>query len=278
LELRKAGYQTFKKDITINEGETCMVNNPLEKEVTTVSSSLNTHSSTTTFTVNGVTFSMVKVDGGTFRMGATEEQGSDADSDEEPVRKVILSSYYIGVTEVTQALWQAVMGNNPSYYKGDNRPVESVSWNDCQKFIKKLNSLTGRTFRLPTEAEWEYAARGGNRSKGYKYSGSNKLSEVAWYTDNSRATTHQVAGKIPNELGLYDMSGNIWEWCNDRFGSYSSTPQTDPKGSTNGSFRVNRGGGWSYGARHCRVSNRDYYTPDASRDNLGLRLCLSPVR
>jgi formylglycine-generating enzyme required for sulfatase activity len=175
---------------------------------------------------------------------------------------VILSSYYIGVTEVTQALWQAVMGNNPSYYKGDNRPVESVSWNDCQEFIKKLNSLTGRTFRLPTEAEWEYAARGGNRSKGYKYSGSNKLSEVAWYTDNSRAITHQVAGKIPNELGLYDMSGNIWELCNDLWGA---------------SCRVVRGGGWINDARRCRVSHRGV-TSSGSKNDLGLRLCLSPVR
>lgn len=166
-----------------------------------------------TLTVNGIKYNMVWVDGGTFRMGATSEQGSDADSDadsdEKPVHSVTLSSYYIGKTEVTQALWKAVMGSNPSYFEGDDLPVEQVSWDDCQEFIRKLNSLTGQNFRLPTEAEWEFACRGGNNSRGYKYSGSNYIDNVAWNWDNSGKKTHPVATKSPNELGIYDMSGNV---------------------------------------------------------------------
>ena len=165
------------------------------------------------FMVNGVSFEMVRVEGGTFHMGATSEQKDEAWDREKPVHSVTLSSYYIGKTEVTQALWQAVMGSNPSNFKGSNLPVECVCWNDCQEFIQKLNSLTGRNFRLPTEAEWEFACRGGNNSRGYKYSGSNNLGSVAWYDDNSGGQTHPVATKAPNELGIYDMSGNVWEWC-----------------------------------------------------------------
>ena len=155
---------------------------------------------------------------------------SDADDDERPVHSVTLSSYSIGETEVTQALWTAVMGSNPSNFKGNNLPVEKVSWNDCQTFIRKLNDLTGENFRLPTEAEWEFAARGGNRSRGYKYSGSDNLGDVAWYTDNSGDKTHAVKSKSPNELGIYDMSGNVWERCSDIFGDYHDSPQTNPKG------------------------------------------------
>lgn len=195
-----------------------------------------------TLTVNGIKYNMVWVDGGTFRMGATSEQGSDAYSDEKPVHSVTMSSYYIGKTEVTQALWKAVMGSNPSEFKGDNWPVESVSWNDCQAFIRKLNALTGQNFRLPTEAEWEFACRGGNNSRGYKYSGSNYIDNVAWYDGNSGDKTHPVATKSPNELGIYDMSGNVWEWCADWYGDYSSGRQTNPKGPYGGSYRVSRGG------------------------------------
>ncbi len=166
-----------------------------------------------TFTVNGVSFKMIFVEGGTFTMGATAELESDALGGEKPTHRVTLSSYMIGETEVTQELWQAVMGGNPSLHKGARNPVEWVSWNDCQEFIDKLNRLTGRKFGLPTEAQWEYAARGGNRSKGYKYSGSNNIDELAWYDGNSG--THLVATKKPNELGIYDMSGNLWEWCQD---------------------------------------------------------------
>ena len=243
---------------------------------------------TETFTVKGVSFKMIKVDGGTFTMGATSEQGSDAQSNEKPAHQVMLSDYCIGETEVTQELWLAVMGTNPSqftaaggYYDNLQRPVEKVSWNDCQTFISKLNSLTGKNFRLPTEAEWEFAARGGNKSKGYKYAGSNVIDDVAWYYSNAAAMgstsfeygTHSVATKDPNELGLYDMSGNVREWVNDWYGDYANA-QVNPTGPATGSYRVNRGGGWSYSATRCRVSYRYYNTPTGASSLLGLRLAL----
>ena len=229
-----------------------------------------------TYTVNGVSFTMISVKGGTFTMGATAEQEGDAYDAEKPAHRVTLSNYTIGQTEVTQALWQAVMGSNPSGYTGDlQRPVECVSWDDCQTFITKLNQLTGKNFRLPTEAEWEYAARGGNQSQGYKYAGSDNVDEVAWYSGNSNSTTHRVATKAPNELGLYDMSGNVWEWCQDRDGSYSSDAQTNPTGPTGGwAWRMFRGGGWASDARNCRVSSRNNYPPSYAYKGLGLRLAL----
>ena len=233
-----------------------------------------TAESTNNEVISNLISNMVEVEGGTFTLGATPEQGRDADQDEKPTHEVTLSSYYIGKYEVTQRLWQAVMGSNPSKFKGDNRPVECVSWDDCQAFIRKLNQLTGKHFRLPTEAEWEYAARGGNRSKGYKYAGSDNIDNVAWYDDNSGSTTHDVGLKQPNELGLYDMSGNVWEWCSDGYGSYSSSAQTNPRGASSGSNRVYRGGSWIYYAGCCRVSFRGYDTPDSPRFNLGLRLVL----
>ena len=224
------------------------------------------------FNVKGVKFTMVAVEGGTFTMGATSEQGRKADSDEKPTHRVTLSNYLIGQTEVTQELWQAVMGNNPSSFKGSSNPVERVSWDDCQEFIRKLNNITGEQFRLPTEAEWEYAARGGKKSQGYKYSGSNNIGELAWYESNSSSKTHPVATKQPNELGIYDMSGNVWEWCSDWYGDYSSSSQTNPTGAVNGSYRVNRGGSWSSSARGCRVSCRNGDYPDFRDFYLGLRL------
>lgn len=225
-----------------------------------------------TFTVNGVKFTMVPVEGGTFTMGATSEQGSDAWGKEKPAHKVTLSDYYIGQTEVTQALWKAVMGSNPSDSKGDNLPVEQVSWDDCQVFIQNLNQLTGKQFRLPTEAEWEYAARGGRKSRGYKYAGGNDIGLVAWYTGNSGDETHTVATKQANELGVYDMSGNVWEWCSDRYGDYQSSSQSDPQGPSSGSDRVYRGGGYYSDAVYCRVSYRIDFTPDFRSFDLGLRL------
>ena len=224
---------------------------------------------------------MVYVEGGTFTMGATTEQTTKADSDERPTHKVTLSDYYIGETEVTQALWSAVMGTNPSYFTGNNNPVEKVSYTDCIEFIDKLNEmfsgrLNGMKFALPTEAQWEFAARGGNKSRGYKYSGSNYIGDVAWYDNNSDSKTHPVAQKRPNELGLYDMSGNVWEWCRDWYGGYSSSSQTNPIGPTNGSSRVNRGGGWRNDARYCRVSYRLNYDPSYGSFNLGFRLALVP--
>ena len=224
---------------------------------------------------DGISIEMVKVEAGTFMMGATSEM-KDPDDDEKPVHQVILTNdYYMGKYEVTQALWEAVMGSNPSIFKGDNLPIETVSWNDCQEFISKLNSMTGRKFRLPTEAEWEYAARGGKKSRSYQYSGSSNISDVAWYDGNSGSKTHPVGTKQANELGIYDMSGNVYEWCQDWYGSYSSSSQTNPTGSVSGSDRVHRGGSWGSNARYCRSSFRCYNTPDFRNDYLGLRLVLS---
>ena len=229
-----------------------------------------------TFTVNGVSFEMIAVEGGTFTMGATSEQGSDAYDDEKPAHQVTLSSYYIGKTEVTQELWQAVMGSNPSKFSGTNLPVEKVSWEDCQSFVIKLNELTGKNFRLPTEAEWEYAARGGNKSNGFKFSGGNNIAEVAWYSGNGNKISHPVATKAPHELGIYDMSGNVWEWCSDWYSSsyYTSSSQTNPTGPNSGSYRVYRGGSWSGNDRYCRVSHRDSNYPSYRFNYVGLRLAL----
>ena len=235
------------------------------------------------FTVNGVTFTMVHVEGGTFTMGATAEQ-TGADGNERPVHQVTLSDYYIGETEVTQALWKAVMGYSPtsdgsswtsSYGLGDNYPAYYISYNYVQSFITRLNSLTGRTFRMPTEAEWEYAARGGSKRKGYLYSGSNTIGDVAWYGSNSGRKTHPVAQKAANELGLYDMSGNVYEWCSDRYGTYSSSALTNPTGPSTGPNRVLRGGGWGNLATYCRVANRVIGTPSDRSSTYGVRLVLS---
>ena len=226
----------------------------------------------------------VKVQAGTFTMGCTSEQ-SDCWNDEKPAHRVTLTQdYYLGKYEVTQAQWRKVMGSNPSKFKNcDNCPVERVSWDDIQEFLVKLNAATGtkgtsKNYRLPTEAEWEYAARGGHKATSTKYAGSNDIDEVAWYNDNSGYKTHPVGQKAANELGLYDMTGNVCEWCADWYGSsyYSSSSQTDPKGPSSGQFRVLRGGSWRYYARGCRVSNRDAGTPDYSYNSrAGFRLCLS---
>ena len=236
------------------------------------------------FHIGGVSFDMIWVEGGTFCMGATSEQGNDAYGDEEPVHSVTLSGYYIGKTEVTQALWESVMCSNPSTIQDNDLPVENVSWDDCQEFIRKLNSLTGQNFRLPTEAEWEFACRGGNNSRGYKYSGGNDIDNVAWNTDNSGRKTwlrgfsgrrvHHVATKLPNELGIYDMSGNVFEWCSDWYGDYSIHAQTNPKGSDDGVYRVLRGGSWGINARSCRSSYRSGGSPGFRSSYLGLRLAL----
>ena len=241
-----------------------------------------TPSANQSFTVKGVTFTMIAVEGGTFKMGAqsSDSGGDNYDSEawdrESPVHSVTLSSYYIGETEVTQELWEAVMVSNPSIFSGyPQRPVEQISWNDCQEFITKLNELTGKNFRLPTEAEWEYAARGGNKSQGYKYSGGNTIGDVAWYADNSSSRTHDVKTKQANELGIYDMSGNVFEWCQDWYGSYSSGSQTNPIGPSSGSHRVIRGGSWYGNALYCRVSDRFLNSPDDGDHFIGLRLSLS---
>ena len=223
------------------------------------------------FTVKGVSFTMKNVNGGSFQMG---NDSDDAYRDERPVHKVKVSSFYMGETEVTQALWQALMDNNPSRFKGGKRPVECVSWNDCQEFIRILNQITGYQFRLPTEAEWEFAALGGKKGHGYKYAGKNFISSIAWFLDNSDNKTHTVKGKSPNELWLYDMSGNVWEWCADWYGRYAAGSQIDPTGVEEGSYRVLRGGCWNSNDWYCRVSNRSFNNPDFSGDGYGFRLAL----
>ena len=219
------------------------------------------------------------VEAGTFQMGSTT-----GDSDEAPVHSVTISKdYYMGETEVTQALWEAVTGYSPTSdgYSwsskdglGDNYPAYYISYEDVQSFITELNSLTGENFRMPTEAEWEFAARGGNKSKGYQYSGSNTLGDVAWYIDNSSSKTHAVKSKAANELGIYDMSGNVWEWCSDWYDTYSSNAQIDPTGHTTGTYRVFRGGSWDHNAAHCRCADRHDCTPSHRYDFLGVRLAL----
>lgn len=226
-----------------------------------------------TYTVNGVSFNMVQVDGGTFTMGGTAEQEKPYNN-EKPTHQVTLSSYLIGETEVTQELWQAVMGSNPSEFPGNKRPVEKVSWYDCQEFIKKLNQQTGARFRLPTEAEWEFAALGGNKSHNYTYAGSNTLDDVAWYRSNSDLKCHEVRGKAANELGLYDMSGNVVEWCQDWYGSYSRDNQTDPTGPTTGIAFVYRGGCWYNEDSNCGVTLRNWYLASKRYADLGFRISI----
>ncbi|MEO1382291.1 MAG: SUMF1/EgtB/PvdO family nonheme iron enzyme [Bacteroidota bacterium] len=207
----------------------------------------------------GILPEMTMVEGGTFQMA----EGYS----------VTLSDYEIGTYSVTQILWQNIMGDNPSRFTGDlMRPVECVSWEDCQEFIQKLNEKTGLNFRLPTEAEWEFAARGGNLSKGFEYAGSNNLDEVGWYGGNSGSKTHSVGQKAPNELGLYDMSGNVWEWCQDWYDKYPSGRHTNLQGAESGVYRVLRGGSWHSLPRHCRVADRDYGTPLYRSRRNGFRL------
>lgn len=243
--------------------------------------------------VSGLSFEMVYVQGGTFRMGAAEDD-EEAYDREKPSHSVTLSDYYIGKHEVTQGLWKAVMGTtieeqrdkaeeywNEScelYGIGNNYPMYYVSWNEAQEFVRKLSELTGKKYVLPTEAQWEYAARGGAKSKGYKYSGSNTISDVAWYgEDYNTGSTHLVGKKLSNELGIYDMSGNVGEWCSDWFHSnyYANSPQTNPTGSASGSLRVYRGGSWDSDGGSCRVSIRDGGGPDGRYINLGFRVALA---
>lgn len=271
-------YKDYYSNVTVKGNETIKLSPHLEKAPPPGSK---------TFTVGDVEFTMIPVEGGTFLMGATGEQGTDANEDEKPVHQVTLPSYYIGETEVTQELWETVMGKNPSKFKGAKRPVERVSWKDCQKFLNKLYERTGFNFRLPTEAEWEFAARGGNKSLGFKYSGSNNIDDVAWYYDNSDKQSHEVKTKQPNELGIYDMSGNVWEFVHDYYDAYTGRAQVDPIGPLSDIFSMHviRGGCWNYytpqkdsrwlsSTKGCRVSLRSHDTVERRNKQTGLRLAL----
>ncbi len=218
------------------------------------------------------TIDMVYVQGGTFQMGSKE-----GEADELPIHTVSVSDFYIGKFEITQAQWKLVMGNNPSNFSNcDDCPVEQVSWDDAQKFITVLNQKTGKKYRLPTEAEWEYAARGGQKSKGYIYSGSNNIFDVVWFDANSSYSTHHVGKKQMNELGIYDMTGNVWEWCQDFYGVYPAENQINPKGASSGTERVTRGGGWSINTDPCRVANRANRSSDFVFSVYGFRVVLVP--
>ncbi len=270
VQVRAENKKTMEQIITVRESEMLSVTGELENEIKEQSIERNDD---LVFNINGVQFVMKYVEGGTFMMGATPEQNKVAYDDEKPAHTVQLDSYYIGETEVTQALWRVVMGTSPSRYEGDALPVEQVSWNECQEFIERLNRFTGQTFSLPTEAQWEFAARGGNFSKGYKYAGSDILTEVAWWDANSKYQTYPVAQKLPNELGLYDMSGNVLEWCSDWYDNYSLSFQYNPMGPSSGSYHVIRGGSWNSNPLHCRVSNR-WNDSNSRRNDIGLRLVL----
>ena len=290
--LTKPGYASVSQRVTVSENASASVDVKMQKgemknsqidesalSVSAINLTPNWSASVTPSqraVLEKLIANMVKVEGSTFTMGATPEQGNDAYEYERPAHQVTLSDYYIGRYEVTQKEWQAVMGDNPSKFYGDNLPVDYVSWNDCQDFINKLNQLTGLKFRLPTEAEWEFAARGGKQSKGYKYSGSDNAKNIAWYEKNSGSKPHQVGTKEPNELGIYDMSGNVGEWCGDWYGRYSSSAQTNPTGPSSGSGRVLRGGGWGYDAGRCRVSNRFSFYPSGRYAYIGFRVVLVP--
>ena len=213
---------------------------------------------------------MIFVQGGTFLMGSPESEAGRWNDERQ--HEVTLHDFYIGKYPVTQAQWVAVMGNNPSHFKGDDLPVENVSWNDTQEFIQKLNDLTGKAYRLPTEAEWEFAARGGTQSKGYLYAGSDDLNEVAWWYKNSNSRTRPVGRKKPNELGLHDMSGNVWQWCNDWYGDYPAEPQINPTGPDSGELRVHRGGSWINVAQYCRSAYRNVNEPTLRYYSIGFRL------
>ncbi|MBO4653929.1 MAG: formylglycine-generating enzyme family protein [Bacteroidales bacterium] len=245
------------------------------------------HFTDTTFTVGGVSFTMKAVEGGTFTMGCTREQGKECNDSERPEHKVTVNSFCMGETEVTQELWKTVMGTEPSfdggwkdeYGRGEKYPATLVSWEECQEFIRKLSDMTGANFRLPTEAEWEYAARGGNRKEGYKYSGSNQIDDVACCKGNTGFGTRPVMTKQANALGLYDMSGNVFEWCSDLYGDYISSPQSNPQGPDTGKYdvcRVLRGGSWTNVPQNCRVSYRGFEHPAAHEYNIGFRLVWVP--
>ena len=235
-----------------------------------------------TFNIKNVDFKMIAIEGGSFIMGSNSK---DSNRDQKPAHKVTLSDYYIGQTEVTQELWKAIMGSNPSEFEGKNMPVDSVTWEACQVFVSRLNKIfhdNGKLtnefqFHLPSEAQWEFAAKGGNKSKGYRYAGSNNINEVAWTRENADDMTHPVASKLPNELGLYDMSGNVWEWVQDYYDAYDNLDKVNPSAITKNTGKViKRGGSWYYAPEHYFTTTFRYgYYTSISDSSIGIRLCLS---
>lgn len=224
-----------------------------------------------------ICFRMMPVVGGVFRMGCVRTSNHYDYDSELPVHDVTVSDFYMAQHEVTQRLWKAVMGENPSYWVSDSLPVEQVSWNDAQLFIARLSQMTGMRFRLPTEAEWEYAARGGGKSHGYAFPGTDQMpTDYAWYGSNAQGHTHPVGQKLPNELGLFDMAGNVWEWCSDWMGQYDDQPQVNPRGPRQGENRILRGGSINSPSFGCRVSDRSWYLPVNGYRYYGFRLVLEP--
>ncbi|MDR0795638.1 MAG: formylglycine-generating enzyme family protein [Tannerella sp.] len=269
------GSGETERTSSVAASDTASIKLPEQETATTQIQSPSIPFANFTETANLLNIKMIAVQGGTFTMGCTPEQGDDCGYAEKPAHQVTVGNFLIGSHEVTQKQWQTVMGNNPSFFKGDNLPVEQVSWNEVQEFITKLNRMTGKQYRLPTEAEWEFAARGGAGSRGYKYSAGNTASNIAWSSENSRGTTHPVGTKTANELGLYDMSGNVAEWCNDRYGAYGNTAQTRPQDPSTGYNRVIRGGSWGDLSKNLRVSFRFHFSSEYRNGILGFRLACS---
>lgn len=270
VSVRKVGFYDAESTVNIRIGENSTIDERMIKSCDIVRKPNRID-----ITTKNITFSMIKVEGGTFMMGGTAEQ-KNAKVDEQPVHSVTLSDYYIGETEVTNELWAAIMGSNPSNtsINAPEMPVNNVSWDDCQKFANRLATLTGLQFSLPTEAQWEYAARGGNHTRKYLFAGSNNGKDVGWFKGNSGNTLHEVKKKSPNELGLYDMSGNVYEWCLDWYAIYKKDATTDPQGPTSGTTRVNRGGCGGDKERQLRVSCRSSDAPSSKYNALGMRLVM----
>ena len=270
ITIKKEGYYDFESDVNIAEDKVAIIDETLAKscEITRLPDKI-------LISTKGITFCLIKIEGGTFQMGGTKEQKGAARTDEFPVHLVTLSDYYIGETEVTNELWTTIMGESPAiYFAKPDQPVNNVSWYDCQRFISRLSSLTGIRFCLPTEAQWEFAARGGKNSMHYKYSGSNNLKKVGWFKGNSKNTIKEVKTLDPNELGLYDMSGNVYEWCSDWYGLYTSDEKIDPKGTDIGTRKVNRGSSGGEKKSLHRVSCRFSDDPNSKFQSLGLRLAI----
>ena len=269
VNIKHEGYYDFESSVDVTDKKVSVIDEVLAK-----SCDIERGNNKVTITTKGVSFSLIKVESGSFQMGGTNEQGKGK-TDEFPVHRVTLSDYYIGETEVTNELWSIIMGTNPSInFSQPTHPVNNVTWYDCQKFVNRLSALTGLHFALPTEAQWEFAARGGNKSRGYTYSGSNKIKEVGWFKGNSGGTLKLVKQLKPNELGIYDMSGNAYEWCSDWYGLYKNSDVLDPKGPESGTYKVNRGASAGEKDALMRTACRFNNSPNSKFQAMGLRLVL----